>query len=254
MSFRAPNQGEAVQITNLRSRPELNGTTCEVLSQGVNRDGFVTVRLGAAKGGGDTKARQMKVKLSSLKPARQSSIPDLLQLNNATNIAAPQLLSGAPSEVASIPRKASVAPSQASLASAANLVLQQPPSPKNPSPKIATPPPPPDSMKKSASLPEVGGSLEAKRRAYAEQRAAWKRSYLPALTQEQGVRFRKPKVTTDVTFFEDAFVASMGQPTYKVFPKEDVKLMDPRLGVPVSAWCAVGPVNMTFDTPAASGG
>merc|ERR1711924_27316 len=73
--YKIPSMGDQVLMTNMSSRPELNGSAAEILSNGADREGFFLVRLLEGGHGG---ARRMKGRPSRLAPlARGDSTPNL---------------------------------------------------------------------------------------------------------------------------------------------------------------------------------
>eukprot|EP00930_Biecheleria_cincta_P041738 TRINITY_DN28664_c0_g1_i1.p1 TRINITY_DN28664_c0_g1~~TRINITY_DN28664_c0_g1_i1.p1 ORF type:complete len:228 (-),score=21.43 TRINITY_DN28664_c0_g1_i1:249-932(-) len=66
--YRLPGKGEAVKMTNMRSRPQLDGLQGEVVSSGADAEGFITVRFGEAAHGDAATTRLLKVKPHKLQP------------------------------------------------------------------------------------------------------------------------------------------------------------------------------------------
>mmetsp|Transcript_7450 Transcript_7450/g.13212 ORF Transcript_7450/g.13212 Transcript_7450/m.13212 type:complete len:206 (-) Transcript_7450:51-668(-) len=75
--FRLPQPGDKVEVTGLRSRPDMNGAVARVASGSMDADGRVAVQLFAADGT-DVVYKPVKIKVSSLRPLPSSvSLPSL---------------------------------------------------------------------------------------------------------------------------------------------------------------------------------
>mmetsp|Transcript_64089 Transcript_64089/g.101686 ORF Transcript_64089/g.101686 Transcript_64089/m.101686 type:complete len:164 (-) Transcript_64089:138-629(-) len=75
--YRIPAYGEQVQVRNMNRRPHLTGSRAEILSKGVDEEGFCEVRI--LEGNPNTR-RKMKIKLDRLMPfedltSRPLSVP-----------------------------------------------------------------------------------------------------------------------------------------------------------------------------------
>lgn len=77
-AYRLPGKGEAVKMTNMRSRPQLDGLQGEVVSSCVDAEGFVTVRFGGAAGGDAAATRTLKVRPHKLQPLEVAPIDPAL--------------------------------------------------------------------------------------------------------------------------------------------------------------------------------
>eukprot|EP00930_Biecheleria_cincta_P057495 TRINITY_DN43429_c0_g1_i1.p1 TRINITY_DN43429_c0_g1~~TRINITY_DN43429_c0_g1_i1.p1 ORF type:complete len:220 (+),score=31.57 TRINITY_DN43429_c0_g1_i1:35-661(+) len=82
-NFRLPCPGDKVQVTGLRSHPELNGAVARVCAKSMDSAGRVTVQLFADEGSDpDITFKPVKVKVGSLKPLPKSaSVPTLASLS-----------------------------------------------------------------------------------------------------------------------------------------------------------------------------
>lgn len=71
-----PRRGDTVQLTGLSHHPELNHAKAEIASNGADRNGYLTVRLGGGAQDGPP-PRMLKVRPNRLLPLKSQSLVDL---------------------------------------------------------------------------------------------------------------------------------------------------------------------------------
>lgn len=248
-SFRTPVRGELVEVIGSRSRSELNGSVAEVVAAATDSEGRITVRLksGTSAGGGAGQEVVKKVHMHRLRPAASSASPPGLgrcctsptalpvppgsplirqcrtPTTGGSEVASRAMTSTAALRTPTTPQRWSCAESEANERSAATS-------------RVAPLSEASLSMTRSPSQPAARGVDELQGE-YRARRAAWKQGYLSALTPECGDRIHNAILCTDATDFSKYFIKSTGGiPMHKAFPKQKVKLTNPRTGATVPAW------------------
>lgn len=251
--FRAPRQGESVELTGLHRHAELNGAVGEILAAPQIGEGLATVRLA---GGGATK--DLKVHLRCLRPSASApSLPSLSktplasEAAGASRVSRPRSSSAALLEASLLPdvdgERSRLARSVAAVSQASGS-RTAPSRGRGGSGAASVPPTPGAAAAAAAAAPSAvaarrhrqGGGVEAMRKRFVAKHAKWTRGVADSFKAELGVSGKQARLSTDVTAFEKDFQKSVGMPTYKAFPKDEVKLLDPRTRNVCPPWAPPG--------------
>jgi len=221
-----PASGDVVEVVGVQRRPELNGIVGHVLDGEVDSQGCMVIRV---SGRGEAVARQhIKVHVSRLRPSESAS-----DLSVPSFMTPPPDAHGAGAAASRTPLGRSRSASQLSdlrRADAGGSALSRSVPGSLGSSALAS-----EVLRMKAS--SIEGGVHAKKQLFEAQRAAWKRSYVPELVLEMGVRHHRPMHSTDATQFESDFCAATGGvPLHKAYPKEEVVLRDARTGAPAAPW------------------
>mmetsp|Transcript_51963 Transcript_51963/g.134405 ORF Transcript_51963/g.134405 Transcript_51963/m.134405 type:complete len:269 (+) Transcript_51963:37-843(+) len=253
-TFRVPAPGETVQVIGVRRRPELNGAWGEVVTGTISGEGCVIVRLaGSQLASSGSGKEEFRVHLGCLRPSSGSasapSLPSLPRRSPASQVSLVMAAVAADAGCSSSPPSRAARsffaaspsshkldrgfpiqdPIAAAEASASSVVA---------SAAVGTATAVSRETRRQASSVGGTGGIQAMRQRYIAKKAAWKRGYLPALEVEAGQKFSHcPRLGADVTAFEKDFQKTVGVPTYKAYPTEDVVLMNPRTMKAAPPWC-----------------